>query len=194
MHSVPINSFRQWACSMVVNSYVACHGQLRTMCRSSAGVLMHEAQREFDAKAAPLCPEHLTSPALHRVLAYQPIQEHVWGGKGVGSQACLAPVLWRLWMRHGCNLNQPAMWISRCTDVIHLATSVRESLMHLSHLQGDGTAQFVCRSPDDQAAACEILERDLGLHCTRLTLQPTSGMHSTAELQVTRHARSSCTL
>jgi hypothetical protein len=48
---------------------------------------MREAQHEFDAKAMPVCPVHLTSPALHRVLAYQPIQQHVWGGKGVGSQA-----------------------------------------------------------------------------------------------------------
>jgi galactokinase len=48
---------------------------------------MCEAQREFDAKAMPLCPAHLTSPVLHRVLAYQPVQQHVWGGKGVGSQA-----------------------------------------------------------------------------------------------------------
>lgn len=51
---------------------------------------MHEAQREFDAKAMPLCPEHLTSPVLHSVLAYQPMQQHVWGGKGVGSQASTA--------------------------------------------------------------------------------------------------------
>lgn len=51
---------------------------------------MQEAQQAFDAKAMPLCPEHLTSPVLHRVLEYQPIQQHVWGGKGVGSQAGLA--------------------------------------------------------------------------------------------------------
>lgn len=55
----------------------------------------------------------------------------------------------------------------------------------VSLLQGDGTAQFICRSADDQAAVCGILERDLGMHCTRLTLQPTSSAHSTAEAEVT---------
>lgn len=98
------------------------------------GALMREAQQEFDAKAAPLCPEHLASPVLHRVLSYQPIQQHVWGGKGVGSQ-------------------------------------------------GDGTAQFVCRSQNDQAAVCHILKRDLGMHCTRLTLQQTNDAHSPADAQ-----------
>lgn len=48
---------------------------------------MREAQREFDVKATPLCPAHLTAPVLHRVLAYPPLEQHVWGGKGVGSQA-----------------------------------------------------------------------------------------------------------
>ena len=53
----------------------------------SAGALMREAQREFDARAAPLCPAHLAAPVLHRVLAHPPLEQHVWGGKGVGSQA-----------------------------------------------------------------------------------------------------------
>ena len=48
---------------------------------------MREAQHEFDAKATPLCPAHLTAPVLHRVLAHPPLEQHVWGGKGVGSQA-----------------------------------------------------------------------------------------------------------
>lgn len=53
---------------------------------SASGALMREAQQDFNARAAPLCPEHLASPALHRVLAFEPIQRHIWGGKGVGSQ------------------------------------------------------------------------------------------------------------
>ena len=36
--------------------------------------------------------------------------------------------------------------------------------------QGDGTAQFVARSAEDQAAAIRILERDLGLSALTLTL------------------------
>jgi len=50
------------------------------------GALMREAQAMFDRHAAPACPEELTAPALHRVLAYEPLRPHVWGGKGVGSQ------------------------------------------------------------------------------------------------------------
>jgi UTP-glucose-1-phosphate uridylyltransferase/mevalonate kinase len=36
--------------------------------------------------------------------------------------------------------------------------------------QGDGSAQFVARSVEDQARAVEILERDLGVSCLTLTL------------------------
>jgi UTP-glucose-1-phosphate uridylyltransferase/mevalonate kinase len=50
------------------------------------GELMVEAQRLFDHYAAPACPSELTAPVLHRVLAYEPLKEHIWGGKGVGSQ------------------------------------------------------------------------------------------------------------
>ena len=50
------------------------------------GALMTEAQRLFDAYLAPVCPEELEAPTLHEVLAYGPIQDLVWGGKGVGSQ------------------------------------------------------------------------------------------------------------
>eukprot|EP00753_Platysulcus_tardus_P021647 PLAT9076.1.p1 GENE.PLAT9076.1~~PLAT9076.1.p1 ORF type:complete len:660 (+),score=271.17 PLAT9076.1:265-1980(+) len=50
------------------------------------GELMKEAQAAFDALAAPLCPEQLTSPLLHRLLALDAIQPLIWGGKGVGSQ------------------------------------------------------------------------------------------------------------
>jgi UTP-glucose-1-phosphate uridylyltransferase/mevalonate kinase len=38
--------------------------------------------------------------------------------------------------------------------------------------QGDGTAQFLARSADDQQAVMEIIERDLGMQCLKMTLQP----------------------
>jgi UTP-glucose-1-phosphate uridylyltransferase/mevalonate kinase len=50
------------------------------------GALMSEAQANFDRYAIPACPEELTSPVLHKVLNYAPLQPHIWGGKGVGSQ------------------------------------------------------------------------------------------------------------
>lgn len=50
------------------------------------GELMVEAQAFFDRYAAPACPEELTAPVLHRVLNYEPLKPHIWGGKGVGSQ------------------------------------------------------------------------------------------------------------
>jgi UTP-glucose-1-phosphate uridylyltransferase len=84
---------------------------------------MTEAQAFFDRYAAPACPEELTAPVLHRVLNYEPLQPHIWGGKGVGSQ-------------------------------------------------GDGTAQFIARSAEDQQAVIEIIERDLEMPCLRLTLRP----------------------
>jgi UTP-glucose-1-phosphate uridylyltransferase/mevalonate kinase len=50
------------------------------------GKLMGEAQTFFDRYATPVCPEELTSPVLHKVLEHPPLQSHIWGGKGVGSQ------------------------------------------------------------------------------------------------------------
>ncbi|MBI5671296.1 MAG: NTP transferase domain-containing protein [Chloroflexi bacterium] len=50
------------------------------------GELMVEAQANFDRYATPACPEELTAPVLHRVLNYEPLKPHIWGGKGVGSQ------------------------------------------------------------------------------------------------------------
>jgi UTP-glucose-1-phosphate uridylyltransferase/mevalonate kinase len=85
------------------------------------GELMTEAQAHFDRYATPACPEELRSPVLHRVLGFEPIQAHVFGGKGVGSQ-------------------------------------------------GDGSAQLVARSAEDQKAAVAILERELGVGCLTLTL------------------------
>jgi len=87
------------------------------------GELMTEAQALFDQYATPACPEELSAPILHKVLDYEPLKPHVWGGKGVGSQ-------------------------------------------------GDGTAQFVSRSEFDQQAVIDIIERDLGMSCLRLTLRP----------------------
>lgn len=50
------------------------------------GALMIEAQELFDRYAIPACPEELTAPVLHRVLNYEPLKPHIWGGKGIGSQ------------------------------------------------------------------------------------------------------------
>ena len=50
------------------------------------GELMKEAQSLFDRYAAPACPDQLTAPALHRVLAFPALAPFVLGGKGVGSQ------------------------------------------------------------------------------------------------------------
>jgi len=50
------------------------------------GSLMIEAQNFFDRYATPACPEELTAPVLHRLLEYEPLKPHIWGGKGVGSQ------------------------------------------------------------------------------------------------------------
>jgi UTP-glucose-1-phosphate uridylyltransferase/mevalonate kinase len=85
------------------------------------GELMTEAQVHFDRYATPACPEELRSPVLHRVLGFEPIQAHVFGGKGVGSQ-------------------------------------------------GDGSAQLVARSAEDQETVVEVLERELGVGCLTLTL------------------------
>jgi UTP-glucose-1-phosphate uridylyltransferase/mevalonate kinase len=87
------------------------------------GALLTEAQAFFDRYATPACPQELTSPVLHRLLNYDALGAHVWGGKGVGSQ-------------------------------------------------GDGTAQFLCRSEADQQAVIEILRRDLNMPSLKLTLTP----------------------
>lgn len=52
----------------------------------TVGNLMIEAQAKFDKHLQPACPSQLTSPVLHKLLAYEPIQKYVLGGKGVGSQ------------------------------------------------------------------------------------------------------------
>ena len=50
------------------------------------GRLMTEAQRNFDDLVAPCSIEDLTSPLLHQVLNMPEISDHIFGGKGVGSQ------------------------------------------------------------------------------------------------------------
>ncbi len=50
------------------------------------GRLMTDAQANFDANVLPCSPEELASPLLHELLAFEPIADHVYGGKGVGSQ------------------------------------------------------------------------------------------------------------
>jgi hypothetical protein len=50
------------------------------------GKLMVGAQQLFDTAVAPMCPEELTSPKLHEVLADPVIKQWTYGGKGVGSQ------------------------------------------------------------------------------------------------------------
>jgi len=50
------------------------------------GLLMTDAQSLFDRFAAPVCPEELISPMLHKVLSFEPLRPYIFGGKGVGSQ------------------------------------------------------------------------------------------------------------
>ncbi|KAL6746433.1 ribosomal protein S5 domain 2-type protein [Haematococcus lacustris] len=50
------------------------------------GWCLCEAQRQFDAKAQPLCPDQLTAPVLHSLLSDPRISPLLYGAKGVGSQ------------------------------------------------------------------------------------------------------------
>lgn len=50
------------------------------------GKLMTESQAAFDKYCMPACPSQLTSPVLHKLLSYKPLQPLILGGKGVGSQ------------------------------------------------------------------------------------------------------------
>ena len=49
------------------------------------GRLMNEAEELFDRAVAPICPEELTAPKLHAVLADEYVHQLTYGGKGVGS-------------------------------------------------------------------------------------------------------------
>jgi len=51
----------------------------------SLGGLMRIAQQEFDRYVAP-ASSGLGSPLLHTLLGWKPIQDYIYGGKGVGSQ------------------------------------------------------------------------------------------------------------
>ena len=53
---------------------------------AQVGSLMNYAQAEFDRCVIPACPDELTAPILHTLLHHPPLQECVFGGKGVGSQ------------------------------------------------------------------------------------------------------------
>jgi galactokinase len=59
---------------------------LRAADAERLGALMTQAQALFDRYATLACPEELAAPILHRVLNYAPLQPHIWGGKGIGSQ------------------------------------------------------------------------------------------------------------
>lgn len=50
------------------------------------GTLMRQAQAAFDLHLIPACPSQLAAPKLHAILNYAPIQQYIYGGKGVGSQ------------------------------------------------------------------------------------------------------------
>eukprot|EP00505_MAST-04D_sp_SCG-Rhode-Island_P000615 Stramenopile-MAST_4_protein_615 len=49
------------------------------------GLLMKEAQSNFDRAGQKVCPQQLTAPVLHKVLNYTGIEPYIWGGKGVGA-------------------------------------------------------------------------------------------------------------
>ena len=53
---------------------------------ANLGLLMTQAQKEFDRYVAPACPEQLNAPILHELLDHPPLQSLIYGGKGVGSQ------------------------------------------------------------------------------------------------------------
>jgi galactokinase len=50
------------------------------------GLLMQQAQQEFDRHLIPACPSQLTAPILHQLLNHPPLHPYIYGGKGVGSQ------------------------------------------------------------------------------------------------------------
>lgn len=50
------------------------------------GRIMTEAQKLFDEKIAPACPDELASPVLHSVLNDPNLKKWIYGAKGVGSQ------------------------------------------------------------------------------------------------------------
>ncbi len=55
------------------------------------GSLMTEAQAFFDCYAAPACPEELAAPALHRVLAHEPLRPHTGAARASDCRATGPP-------------------------------------------------------------------------------------------------------
>lgn len=55
---------------------------LRTGDAKTLGLLMTQAQEEFDQATIPFCPEQLTAPHLHAILGNPDIQPLIYGGKG----------------------------------------------------------------------------------------------------------------
>ena len=153
-----------------------------------AGALMREAQALFDSHAQPLAAEHLTSPALHAVLGCAAIQGHIWGGKGVGSQASGIPpaaivslldLMSNSGPYYGTYYGGRAVNIGDgCLDEADQEDMRKGSNCDMPKLpvaQGDGTAQLVARGLEDQEAVCRILERDFKVSCTKLTVPAAGG-------------------
>lgn len=66
--------------------YINCAiGYLDSGDNEALGALMDSFQKNFDEKIAPMCPEELTAPVLHKTLSDPEIRKYVYGGKGVGS-------------------------------------------------------------------------------------------------------------
>lgn len=133
------------------------------------GALMCEAQAAFDARATPLCPSQLAAPVLHAVLAHPPIQSLVYGGKGVGSQVRRAAGR-RDCMQASTSGAQRGLRQSSSCSLPSTAASLWRPAV-----QGDGTAQLLCRDAAAQAEVCRILEADLKVHCMPFTVPPTDG-------------------
>jgi UTP-glucose-1-phosphate uridylyltransferase/mevalonate kinase len=67
----------------IVNQAAAA---LKTGDAAQLGMLMNQAQAEFDKHLQPACPSQLTAPVLHKLLRHAPLKPFIHGGKGVGSQ------------------------------------------------------------------------------------------------------------
>lgn len=85
------------------------------------GDLMFEAQKRFDQLVAPMCWGELQAPLLHEVICNRVFTDHIYGGKGVGSQ-------------------------------------------------GDGTAQFLCRSEEARMIVGSILWDKFGMVSYPMTI------------------------
>jgi galactokinase len=70
------------------NADLVCRARHALECTDAhtLGALMTEAQELFDRCVAPACPQELSAPRLHEVLAHPTARALAWGGKGVGSQ------------------------------------------------------------------------------------------------------------